>query len=880
MTARSLAWFLILWLMAPAAALADAAPFDLTGPTLSVEVTHGGETLPIAEVPNLAAGDKLWIRADLPKDQSARYLLVAAFLQGATNPPPRAWFHRAETWTDKGRGGLKLVVPAGAQQVIVFLAPQTGGDFDTLVGAVQGRPGAFVRASQDLNQASLDRSRLDAFLAAVRKRDPADPDRLKTVSPLLARSLTIKLNTDCFQKMPELQAACLMQGQEALVLNDGHSTSIVDALTTGETADLAMQLSATPQAGFGFYSPYVAAVLDFAHIMSGLHTAHYQYIPALATAQGDRLTLLLNAPPSFHDPLSVLVAALPAVERPQPPPLQPVDPKEVYCAARTDLVLPMDGAPLAYSTHYAHDMVLRVKDKDGHPVDAPVRADAEKGGFIADTSGLDSKDFGPTLDGTLHGQWGFESFEGPSFRLRTPVGKPWRLAEDEDQSLIVGREDTVRLEGRQSACVEAVSLKRADGEPQAVTWKAAGPDAIKATLPLAAAEPGALTLLVKSYGVKQPDAVPLQAFAKAGRLDRFTLHAGDASGVLEGDRLDEVSSLTLAGVRFEPGALASVHGGDQRVMTAADPAAAAAVKPGQALTAKVRLADGRTVALKVVVAAPRPAVSLIAKSIQPAGAAAPIAIRLTDPDELPQDARLTFSIRARPPTRFTGQETVEVSNADGSALAKLDARDGLTLADPSVAVATLDPAKALGSSVFGPLRFRIVQDGVAGDWIPLATLVRLPVLTAFRCGAAPEGCELSGSNLFLIDSVSGDAAFDHPLKAPEGFPGSVLPAPRPAADGRLYIRLHDDPAVVNLAETPRPPPAPARERARGPERRAKPHGDKLKAGQPGPDRPDANQPDESQPETAQPSTGQPSTGQASLDQAARPPAQPAAPPAA
>ncbi len=32
----------------------------------------------------------------------------------------------------------------------MFLAPETGGDFKTLKSAVRGRPGAFVRASQDL----------------------------------------------------------------------------------------------------------------------------------------------------------------------------------------------------------------------------------------------------------------------------------------------------------------------------------------------------------------------------------------------------------------------------------------------------------------------------------------------------------------------------------------------------------------------------------------------------------------------------------------------------------------------------------------------------------------------------------------------------------
>ena len=62
----------------------------------------------------------------------------------------------------------------------------------------------------------------------------------------------------------ELQAPCLMQGQESLILNDGHSTSIVEALTTGPASDLAMEASFTPQLSYGYYSPYIASVLDIA----------------------------------------------------------------------------------------------------------------------------------------------------------------------------------------------------------------------------------------------------------------------------------------------------------------------------------------------------------------------------------------------------------------------------------------------------------------------------------------------------------------------------------------------------------------------------------------------------------------------------------------
>ena len=803
MTLRTLLICCLLCFLTPGLALADAAPFDLAGPNLQVKVTHGAVTLPISEVPNLSVGDQLSIRADLPEGQSAHYLLVAAFLRGATNPPPKSWFYKAETWGKKGRDGLKLTVPEGAQQILVFLAPQTGGDFDTLVDAVRGRPGAFVRASQDLNQAALDRSRLDVFLAAVRRQSPADPDQLKTVSALLARSLTIKLNTDCFEKMPELQAPCLMQGQDSLVLNDGHSTSIVQALTTGNAADLAFQLSATPQAGFGYYTPYIAAVADIARIMDSLHTAQYQYIPALARPVGDELALLLNTPPSFHNPLSVLVTALPAVEPPQAPPLQPVDPKAVFCAERTDLVLPVDGAPLVYSTRYAHDMVLRVNAKDGQTIDLPVKADVEKGGFIADTAGFDGSKLGEVIDGDLRGDWGFEQFAGPKFHLRNAHAAPWRLAADDQQALVVGRDDTVRLEGQEAACVAAVTVQQGSDEPLPVDWKALQPDTLSVTVPLTNAQPGDLTLLVKQYGMRAPDAVPLQAFSQAGRFDSFTLHAGDVSGVLKGSRLDEVADLTIDGVDFKPGVLTSAGGGDELSLDAADPQGAGKLKMAQSATAKVKLRDGRVTKLKVTVDPPRPRVVLIGKSVLPSGPRAPIAIQLTGSDEAPQTAQLTFSVRGQPPTHFSNNDKIEVASLDGAVSTTLTAATGLTVEDPQVAVASLDPAKAFGPSAFGALRFRVIQDGGAGDWQPLVTLVRLPALEELKCPQGPGGpCELSGANLFLIDAVSNNAAFEHAVQVPEGFPGHVLRVP-PPVDGRLYLKLRDDPQVINQMVVPK-----------------------------------------------------------------------------
>src|SRR6204780_1637364 len=179
----------ILAIILASAAHADPAPFDLAGPPLDVTITRGAKTLPASEVPNLVAGDRLWIKADLPATQSAHYLMVAAFLSGSTNPPPESWFFPCKTWTGKcGHDGLTVTVPDGAQQGLVFLAPETGGDFRTLVSAVRGRPGAFVRTSQDLNQAGLDRARLDSYLSAIRAHNDADPSTLRQLAPLLARS--------------------------------------------------------------------------------------------------------------------------------------------------------------------------------------------------------------------------------------------------------------------------------------------------------------------------------------------------------------------------------------------------------------------------------------------------------------------------------------------------------------------------------------------------------------------------------------------------------------------------------------------------------------------------------------------------------------------
>ena len=425
--------FALVLLFFSSAAFADTAAFDLPGPRVEVRVTRGGKELPIADVPNLQEGDRLWVHPDFPRD-TERALPAHRDLPTRHYQPAAGQLVYApiESWNKKVRQeGVVVPVPKGAEQALMFLAPETGGDFSTLRSNVRGRPGAFVRASQDLNRAALDRTRLDLYLNAVKRASDNDPDQLKERSTLLARSLGIRVDDDCFKKPVDQQATCLMQHSDQLVMDDPHSQSMVEELTLGASADLIGQISSTRLMGSGYYSAYVGAVVDVVRLMTSFHTAEYQYIPALALPKQDQLNLQLNSPPSFQKPKSVLVVGLPAIEAPLLPPLRAVDAKGVYCLQNAALVVPAEGAPLAFSTSLGHDWVLHLYSKSsGASLDLPVRPDAAQGGFVIDLhprkgdSGkaapevpaeADLGKLGPDVSGTLKAQWGFDAFEGPTF---------------------------------------------------------------------------------------------------------------------------------------------------------------------------------------------------------------------------------------------------------------------------------------------------------------------------------------------------------------------------------------------------------------------------------------------------------------------------------
>jgi hypothetical protein len=779
----------------------DTAAFDLSGPRLSVKVTRSGKTLPISKVPNLQADDRIWIHLDMPAGESVHYLLITAFLRGSTNPPPENWFTKAETWKKQVREeGIVVTVPEGAEQALIFLAPETGGDFGNIRAAVRGKPGAFVRASQDLNQASLDRSRLDKFLNDVKDTSNNSGNALHDRSVLLARSLNIKLDNDCFQKPRQQQESCLTQNTDQLVLDDGHSQSMVAALTSGSGSDLIGAISSTRLAGGGAYSPYVGAVVDLAKMMSSFRTPEYQYIPALAISSRDGLDLKLNNPPSFRKPMSVLVASLPAVESAQLPPLRPVDPNQVLCLEKPGLVLPAAGAPVVFSTEYAHDMVLHISDKSSRGIDLPAKADAASGGFLVDARTLAAANLDSQLSGAVRGSWGFESFHGPTFHLQNAHPATWTVAAADQDGLIVGRDDTIHFRADAAACVETVNVKNQEGKLLKASWTALGADELEVKLPLKEESPGKLTLVVKEYGASKPDEVELHSYSEAAQFDKLTINAGDSQGVLTGTRLDEVASMELSGLHFVPAALARAENKDQ-LRLSTDAKESSSLRAGEESTAKIALKDGRVFSLQTIVAAARPKVSVLSKSIQRGSSAS--ALHLGNEDELPQDGKLSFFLKSDGQDAFPHTEKIEVATADSTYDVFLSFADGTLVAqDAQTVMALLDPGKSFGPSAFGALQFRPVDGDSKGDWEPLVTLVRVPNLKEVHCPGSPDKqCTLSGTNLFLIDSVASDPEFQHAVPVPVGFADATLSVPRPNGT-LLYIKLRDDPAVVNSVVLP------------------------------------------------------------------------------
>ena len=792
--------------LASSLAFAAAAPFDLPGPRLEIRITRAGISLPISQVPNLQAGDKMWLHPDLPANESIHYLLIPVFLRGSLNPPPENWFTKVETWRPQVRkDGVNVQVPDGAMEALIFWAPETGGGFTTVRTAVRARPGVFVRAAQDLYAADLTRSRLDAYVDAVKKISATDPVGLEKRAKLLARTLYLKIDMSCFDLAPEQQEACLIQDPENIVLNDAQSQSMVTALTSGAAGDMINQLSASTAAGGGMYSPYVGAVVDMVRIVGSMHTAQYAYIPALSVDDDGAIQLKLSNPPSFSNPKSVMVASLPPVASASFPLLRAVHPEELLCLERPKLVLSVAGAPLVFSTGYAHDLVLHVQDTQGRSVELPATPNAERGGFVVDARALQASPVSGTVTGQLRGEWGFDGWNGPDFAFTNSHPQEWAFVPGESKDVTAADKITLHLQADSVVCVQGVAVAATPGKVEKTAFTRTPPNLLEVDLPVTRSSQGLYTIAVAEYGQSKPDKVTVHVYPPSAVVSGVMLHAGDDEGSMTGSHLQEVVSVEMGGIVFHVGSLKHPGAEDSlQLKTSTNLAGSKVFVDGATITARVHLKDGRVLEVPVAIAPPRPRVELLSKSIalMPAGSSS--FIHLGNDNDLPQYGHLNFFLKSVAPQQFPRDETIEVAAADGGFETTLSlANNTMTLQDAQTVFATLDPAKAFGASAFGPLRFRpVTAAGVAGDWQPLANLVRLPELKQVECPSNPtQPCTVTGEDLFLIDSIAATDQFMRPSAVPLGFAGNTLKVPRPNGT-TLYLKLRDDPSTVDLVSLP------------------------------------------------------------------------------
>jgi hypothetical protein len=796
---------------------ADNARFDLEGPKIDIRVTRGNATLPIAEVPNLQPGDKIWVKADLPASQSNHLLLIVAFLRGTTNEPPDNWFTKIETWDKKTAEGTTVTVPDEAQQAILFVAPETGGDFNTLRSAVKGRPGLFIRADADLNEASFEQQRIERYLSAMKTVPQNDQKAIQERSAKLASALALKPNADCFKKPVEQQVNCLTQASAPVLLDDGHGQSIAEAVSTGPSSDFINAASYTQPGGGGLYSAYVGAVVDLVHLVSLMRTAQYQYIPAIGFPRDSTLNLKLNAPPSFNKPKSVIVIGLPAIQKAMPPPLRPHDPNQVACLLQPKMTLLLEGAPLVFSTNFAHDLILHL-NRTGALVELPLTPEAFEGGLIVtsekprevlhvDDSPRPAKadvKIGAvsdlTITGTVRGYWGFDAFEGPTLTLQQVDGKDWKIVSD--TPLFAGQDNHLTLKGSGTACVQHIALTNKENKDVDVPFKPDPGKDVKDTLDLDISlkkvQPGGYSLAIQQYGDSHPENVSLTAYTGEIHLDGLRIHQGDNTAILTGEGLKEVVSAQIDNQTFMP----ADSGNDDRTVHLN---AKAAVSPGDGKDATVKLKDGRTMTVKISLQAPRPGLTLLSFNDKPVQLNGALSVTLGAKDDVPLNGKLTFVVQTK--DVFPRKQTIEVATVGGSVHTSLSlAENNLVLQDEHTAIATLDPLKAFGQSAFGKLQMRpVAEDGTPGDWTPLGTLVRTPQITAIHCTTADAPtCTIDGSRLFLVRSFSAGKDFAKPTEVPTGFAESTFIVPTPADGTTLYIKLRDDPDAVAAITLPTP----------------------------------------------------------------------------
>ncbi len=113
-------------------------------------------------------------------------------------------------------------------------------------------------------------------------------------------------------------------------------------------------------------------------------------------------------------------------------------------------------------------MSLHIETRNG-PLDLPVTADPAEGGLVLEHPAPPFPV--ENLTGVVRGKWGFDDWEGPRFHLISAEPGKWSVPSSDQSALVVGREDTLHIDGGNTLCVDKVEEAPASGDALPLTWK-------------------------------------------------------------------------------------------------------------------------------------------------------------------------------------------------------------------------------------------------------------------------------------------------------------------------------------------------------------------------------------------------------------------------
>jgi hypothetical protein len=398
--------------------------------------------------------------------------------------------------------------------------------------------------------------------------------------------------------------------------------------------------------------------------------------------------------------------------------------------------------------------------------------------------------------------------------LQDAPGTDWKLAAGSpgDDWLIAGKDRHVLLTSTGTACVQSIALTPAPGKQQNETWKPGDqPNTVDVALDVPAHDSGTLHLDIRQFGDPKPATVSLVSYNEPAKLDALLFHAGDTTATLTGTSVDHVRQVALGGLTFKPagqGTPTPQPTGKSELQLTISPDSKAPTPPaGDHLTAHIALQDGRTLSLPVVVEGARPAVTLIGHADVPSEnqLKGQLTIQLASQNDLPVSDALIFSLKSAQPFPRTG--TIEIASPDNSLRtilglsgSSVSSNAPLVLEDPHTILATLQPLKVFGPSAFGPIRLRaIAPDGTAGEWLPLATLVRLPQLTGLSCPVAEAKPAHPKHAAHQTADVSATDASADPAAPASDTPAPAASIPDSTANPPAVTAGPAGPATANIA---------------------------------------------------------------------------------